>query len=279
VAEGGGIEGLIDTEAGGGETDNALAGADAVALAVATDSAKHHPELARKAGEYLEDQRALVRLQIKHFEEERVLAIAAAKRKRYAERIRNGLATFAACVVGIVALAFVVMVWNAYDDRGLVVEAFSVPPDFAQKGITGKVVAAEVLDQVNLLQTQTHTARPAASFRNNWGDDIKVEIPDTGISIGELSRILHDKLGHATRIEGDVVRTEGGLVVSARIRDEPAMRASGPEPDLAKLVQQVTEQAYGATQPYRYAAYLSEHDRMREAMAAFRALAAIFRWR
>jgi hypothetical protein len=162
--------------------------------------------------------------------------------------------------------------WNAYDDRGLV-EAFSVPPDFAQKGITGKVVAAEVLDHVNLLQTQTHTARPVASFRNNWGDDIKVEIPDTGISIGELSRILHDKLGHATRIEGDVVRTEGGLLVSARIRDEPAMRASGPESDLDKLVQQVTEQAYSATQPYRYAAYLFEHDRMREAVTAFRALA------
>jgi hypothetical protein len=83
-------------------------------------------------------------LQVKHFDEDRCLAIAAAKRKRYSDRIRNGLATFLAGVAGAALISLSVMVWNAYRDHGLVIEAFSVPQDFAAQGISGRVVASEL---------------------------------------------------------------------------------------------------------------------------------------
>lgn len=76
-----------------------VAGADAIALAIAMDTAKHDPELARKAGNYLEEQHALVRLQAKYFDEERRLAIAAAERKRLSDRLRNGFMLFVALLV------------------------------------------------------------------------------------------------------------------------------------------------------------------------------------
>jgi hypothetical protein len=82
---------LLGEEKEGAEAEPVVAGSDAVALAVAMDAARYDPELARKAGNYLDEQHLLVKLQAKHFDEERRLAIAAAKRKRYADRIRGGL--------------------------------------------------------------------------------------------------------------------------------------------------------------------------------------------
>ena len=264
---------VLGEEKEGAEAEPVVAGSDAVALAVAMDAARYDPELARKAGNYLDEHHLLVTLQAKHFDEERRLAIAAAKRKRYADRIRNGLATFVAGVAGIVVIAAGVMVWNARNDHGLVVEAFSVPPDFEARGITGRVVAAEVLDRINTLPSQTRISRPEGSYRNNWGDDIKVEIPNTGISIGELARILHDKLGHATRIEGNVTRTATGLSVAARIHDSRAIKVVGPEPNLDDLINKVAEQAYASTQPYRYGNLLFNDRRYSEALTIFRGLA------
>ena len=84
MAEKGFVEQTLGEETEGREAAEAGPAADPVAVAVAMDQAKFDPELARQASGYLEDQRALVRLQLKHFDEERRLAIDAARRKRYA---------------------------------------------------------------------------------------------------------------------------------------------------------------------------------------------------
>ncbi|MEI9932471.1 MAG: hypothetical protein WDM89_18520 [Rhizomicrobium sp.] len=65
-----------------------------------------------------------------------------------------------------------------------------MPPDLANSGLTGQAAAAKLQDKLSAMQAATGSARPAASYSNNWGNDIKVEIPDTGVSIGEVYRYL-----------------------------------------------------------------------------------------
>ncbi len=83
-----------------------------------------------------------------------------------------------------------IMVWSAAHADGLVIESFSVPPDMAQRGLTGQVVAGEILDRLSEIQAATISTRTGKSYASAWGDDIKVEIPDTGISIGDAYRFL-----------------------------------------------------------------------------------------
>jgi hypothetical protein len=82
------------------------------------------------------------------------------------------------------------MLWNAARSDGLIIESFSVPPDMAAKGMTGQVVASQMLDQLTAMQNVTRASRSARSYANNRSDDIKVEIPDTGMSVGEAYRFL-----------------------------------------------------------------------------------------
>ncbi|MGD0189976.1 MAG: hypothetical protein ABSD74_04465 [Rhizomicrobium sp.] len=200
-------------ESGGG---SARAGVDPFAAAVAMVGADRDPDLSRKAGAYLDEHRELVRLQVKHFHEEHRLASQAARRKRYADRIRNGLITVLAIVILGAAGLFALMVYDAMNDHGLVVEPFSVPPDIAANGLTGEVVASRFLDRLNALQAATESERPADTYQNNWGSQLKVEIPETGISLGELQDILREKLGHVTHITGEVLRTPSGISITAR---------------------------------------------------------------
>ena len=66
------------------------------------------------------------------------------------------LLRLATLCVGIAAAAAIgLMVWDARHSNGLLIEPFSVPPDLAQRGLTGQVVAARLLDRLNDLQTQT----------------------------------------------------------------------------------------------------------------------------
>ena len=115
--------------------------------------------------------------------------------------------TFEFALAGI-ALAIViglgVAVWSAAHDNSLVIDAFSVPPDLAARGLTGHAIAAQVQDQLTGMQKLTGSARPANSYANNWGGDIKVQIPDTGVSIGEFYRMLVLWFGDQTHVTGEV---------------------------------------------------------------------------
>ncbi len=142
-----------------------------------------------------------------------------------------------------------------------------MPPDLAQRGLTGQVVAKQVLDKLTEMQALTQTMRAAGSYKNNWGAELKVEIPETGVSLGELRQYLHAWLGHETHVTGEVVHTAGGLTVTARAEDGAAKSSSGSDAAIDTLIRQSAESVYEQTQPYRFAMYLAQQKRLPEAMA------------
>jgi hypothetical protein len=171
----------------------------------------------------------------------------------------------AAAVVAAIAIFIGASVWSAMHDNGVVIEAFDVPADFAQRGLTGKMVASQLLDRLQAMQAATVSSRPGATYANNWGDDIAVQIPETGISVADFNRYLHRWLGSQTVITGELYRTANGISVTTRFGNANATYEGG-ETDLGKLLQKSAEAVYAQTQPYRFAEFLLAHDRAPEAM-------------
>src|SRR5206468_9321360 len=113
---------------------------------------------------------------------------------------------------------------------------------------------------------------------NNWGDDIKVQIPSTGISIGEFNTYLHEWLGNRTHILGEVFRSPAGVSVTARVSGDAGVTVEGKASDLAALIQKMAEAVYENTQPYRYGQYeLRRGHRMLEPGANEKAQAVFMR--
>jgi tetratricopeptide (TPR) repeat protein len=225
-----------------------------------------------KADAFLDEQRALaleqkqlVRLQAEELEHE-------LKLRHWSLRVRHlsdvlklvfevSLALVVVAILGLIGTAL----WYAHEDDGVVIDAFSVPPDMTAKGLNGQVVAGKLQGRLIALQNATYSFRAPSSYANNWGSDIKVEIPDTGVSIGEIYRFLASWLGHQTHITGEVYRTASGIAVSAHVGNDDSAVFTGSDAELGDLIKKAAESVYRTTQPYRYAIHLVESGRLAEA--------------
>lgn len=227
-----------------------------------------------RADQFLDEHTRLARMQREQMEEENATRRRLLRLEHASALFKLALEVAVAIVVILIAAGLSAAVWSAASDNGLIVESFSVPPDLAGRGVTGDVVAQKLLDRLSALQDQTQSNRASSSYANNWGSDIKLQIPDTGVSIGEFNRSLHAWLGHQTRITGEIYRTPLGLSITARAGNAAGPTYTGSDAELDELMQKAAESVYRATQPYRYAVYLANVGRTKEAEALYQQLIA-----
>jgi tetratricopeptide (TPR) repeat protein len=275
MTESGGVSGILgaDPEAAaeGSVPETAL---DPTAAALAAEAAKSDPELAQEATAYFRTQRHLVEVQTEHLHEQRAVNLSLLKLKRSRERLKYGLQVFVILVATVIGIGALLLIRNAIEAHGVVIEAFQVPPDLAQRGLTGEVVAKEVLDELADLTAETsiRSARPANSYSSSWGHELKVEIPETGVSFGELSLYLHEALGHESHISGEIHETATGITVTVRAGEEPARSISGRTEEVDQLIRKAAEAIYEQTQPFRYSNYLQFHGRDDERLVIIKRL-------
>ena len=172
-----------------------------------------------------------------------------------------------------VVLGFLWMVASARRDRGLVIQAFSVPPDLAARGLTGETIAANLADKLAEIDRTARSFRSPKTMTVNWGNDVRIQIPETGVSIGEVDAFLRRMLGQQTVIGGSVFRSPGGLRLTVRAGGSGAVEQVGSDATLEPMVQKAAEGVFEKTQPYRYSKYLEFTGRKTEAMRVARTLA------
>jgi tetratricopeptide (TPR) repeat protein len=251
------------------ETPSAEA-ADPVAVSLALAGASR-----AKADAFLDDQHALIadqraflRDQRQHLHEQLKQIHLDVWEKRLGVLLR-----VATAFIGVaIAAAMAWLVWNAANSNALVIDAFAVPPDLAAKGLSGPVVAAKLSDKIVRMQAQTASNRPPRSYANSLADGLKLEIPETGVSLSELDNFLREQLGHDQHIRGELVQVEKGVALTARVGSDGSATVTGAEADMDALLQRLAEQIYRITQPYRYAYWVQAHGRVEEGVALLKAL-------
>ena len=245
--------------------ESSVGGVDPVAIGLALAGASRG-----KADAFLDEQRAFIKDQRHHLHEQLTQLRLGIWEKRLGVLLR-----LATAVIGLaVAAGLAFMLWDAAHSTGLLIEPFSVPPELAAKGLTGEVVATKVLDRLMLMQSLTSSQRAPRSYANSWDEKgIKLDVPETGVSLGELDAFLRQKLGNDTHVTGEVVRTASGVSLTARAGVNVADSVAGPEEDMDALVQRLAESVYRMTQPYRYSVYLATHGRMADAIPVLMPLA------
>ena len=256
------------------EAAEALEPTSAAAVALALGRAgKGDKGFDEEARGFLQRQSRLIDLQTEHLHEQRELMLSRLRLGRWKDRASLALQAMTAIVGLAVVVAIAVMAWRAHDDHSLVVEPFSTPPDLAQQGLGGQAFASLLLDRLADMDAKAQAVRAAGSYANSWREDAKVEIPETGVSIGELDRFLRGALGDETRVSGEVFRRAGQVVVSVRASGQPSVSVAGADADLDGIVQRTAEAVYGQTQPYRYSKFLEYQGRTAEARAVAQRLA------
>jgi tetratricopeptide (TPR) repeat protein len=254
------------------EATEALARADGFASAVAAKLAGNDPGVARRTEEFLNDQSQLLRVQKKLIEEEHALRMAHLRNQLRGLRLRLAFQLFIALAATVIGAGVLVMLRDAFASREVVVEPFDAPPALAAHGTTGKVIAAGLLDELRRLQSATRTAASKRNLSNAWTGEIRLAVPEAGISFSELSRILRTRFGHDLHIEGEVVDTSAGaLALTVRGDGVAPSTFVGTTTDLGKLTREAAEYVYAQSEPVLWAYYLLNLGRNEEAVRFSRA--------
>jgi hypothetical protein len=269
MAEGGFLKRFFGSEEGEEGEPEGLAGElDPAAAAAAMPLAGRDADLAREAAAYFRRQAHLVDIQTEHLHEQRAVQLSHLKLRRFTDRLRAGTQLFIILVATVLGLGALSMLYDAFTSRSVVVESFKAPAALAGRGVTGEVVASDVLDGLQKLQLATRGTQKSLNTRGAWASDIKIEVPETGVSIGEIDRLLHARFGHDLHIDGDLTETDAdGLALTVRGDAVPAATFTGAAGELDKLSTQAAEYVYGRSQPIQYAVYLAASGRDKEALS------------
>jgi tetratricopeptide (TPR) repeat protein len=215
------------------------------------------PQVARDASILVQKHAHLLDVQAQQLEKEH---------RNWQRALGNWMGIVSRCcvafLVALLAMAAILMTWKAASSRGVVIDAFEAPQDLATHGLTGKVLAAGLLDVLRRIQANTRSSAEGRVLSNAWTGEIAIEIPETGISIGEVERLLKGRLGHEQHIGGDLVEeADGSLALTVRGTGILPRTFTAEARNRNKLLTQAGEYVYSQSQPGLWAAYLSNNNR------------------
>ena len=269
MAEGllGGVVGGEKEKDGPERGAEAPAGAEAFAAAIAAIASRQDPGVARKTETFLDKQSRLLDIQAHHLEDEHELRISQMRHQRLSLRLRIAFQVLAALIASVVGLGLAWMLHDAFTSHNVVVEPFDSPPAAVARGLTANVVAGQFLNELTRMQAATGSG-PRRVVTSAWSGEIKLAIPETGLSLGEISRLLKARLGHDLHVEGALVQVNDG-VLALTIRGDGLLPKtfSGGIGDLDKLTTKAAEYVYSESLPASYVYYLTNVSRFKEAIA------------
>jgi tetratricopeptide (TPR) repeat protein len=264
-------EGLIGGVLGGEAEEKATSsktGPEPFAAAVAANIANLSPEVAAKTAAFFDKQIEVLEVQRKTLEAEHEFFEVEWGPRLLGIRLKVGFQIFVVVVATAIGVGATITIRDAVTSRRVVIEPFDAPPALAVRGLSGKVIAGGLLDELSRLQDATRSSSAARDLSGAWTSNIKLDVPETGVSISEISRLLRERFGHDVHIDGDLIETEtGGLALTVRGNSVPPKTFSTPATELGKLTVKAAEYVYSKSQPARWGTYLVNMQRYEEAIA------------
>ena len=234
----------------------------------------------------MSEQTALLKVQTTQIRDEHALRLAnlryqgrLLRGQRIAQTLRIGFQVFVGLAGTVVGASVVLFLHDAISSHQLIVDAFESPPTLLAQGLSGTVVAQGVLDELARLQDATHSSiLEKRDLSNAWANEIKIEVPESGVSLTELSNFFKARFGHDVHIGGDLILSDaGGVELTVRATNVASKTfSSTSRNDIAKLQIEAAQYLFSEAMPVMWATYLCVPGHYKEAIEfASRRLASV----
>ncbi len=228
-----------------------------------------HGPMDPRAGAYLEEQTRLARQQAENLREQNAFELSHLRWRRFNDQMKGALQIMAVALGALLVAGIGAAVWNASQAEGLVVDSFTAPPDYVARGMGGDALAADLTHRIQAIRTLAINNSIASSSEVSEGrDDVKVDIPETGVSLGEVWRMLRAWLGHEQHVSGSLREIQDGtLVLNAAFSDGAVVSETGKPTDLDAMETRAAEEIFAHVDPTNIVIYFWTEGRAKEAMA------------
>ena len=213
-------------------------------------------------------QRALTDLQIENLRDIDEYEVSHLRWRRFSDRTRGALQILLVALGTVLVVAIAAAVWNASEADGLVVDSFSAPADFAARGIGGDVLANDLTARLRTARgiVNGYAFSSTSDVSKSGEGEVRVEIPETGISLTELWRFLRAWLGHEQHVSGSLRELPDGLLaLNAQLGANEPIEVTGQANDLPALEQKLAERIFRQFDPINAVLYLMAANRNADA--------------
>ncbi|HWY63790.1 MAG TPA: hypothetical protein VNX61_01165, partial [Rhizomicrobium sp.] len=248
------------------EAEATAPGPDPAALALALGAASQ-----AEADAFLKRQGRVAELLARKLEHEEHFEHSHLRWRRLDDQMKGAMRILLVAVGALLVGAIFAAMWGASQAEGLVVDAFSVPPAFAASGVTADVLSDDLTTRFAAIRdfTNDHSLARSQDVSQDRNQDIKVEIPETGISLTQAWRYLKSWLGHERRLTGDLRGMgDGKIALTVALDGRDAFVLQGAARELDRLEDQAAEKVFAEVDPTNYVLYLSGKGRFADALAA-----------
>lgn len=252
------------------------------------DPGARDPQSPERNARYLDEQIALAEAQREQLKRDQELhdlnkenlklqsqTLRAQHRQLGAQRLHDRIRTVYQSALSLVALLVLAVItyaiYSAANDQSVVVNQFQVPPAFAAQGNSGTVIANDFLDQLQSLQAASRSSQAAKVLQDAWSNNIQLQVPDVHVSLGDISRTLHQWLGHEIQINGDLVQQGNNITLTVRGTGFAAKTFTGTPDTLPTLINNAADYVYGQAEPYLFAVYMEENGQDAQAIQLLQA--------
>jgi tetratricopeptide (TPR) repeat protein len=181
--------------------------------------------------------------------------------------------------VMLVAVLGAVM-WSAWQSRSIVVDLV-VPPPLLPEKVTEETLARTVAGRIRYLRASTtgaeRSSAPSGRTRavlpdTDWVDDLSIEIPQIGISIGDAHKALRRLIGDDRHVKAVILGSGGtprelDLLVDGKASVHPLT-------DQARMADETAEAIYSQIDPLSHVFHvLDDQERRKDGFESLRTLA------
>ncbi|HEX2591007.1 MAG TPA: hypothetical protein VHL34_05905 [Rhizomicrobium sp.] len=226
---------------------------------------------ASTADAYLLEQTRLARLQSEGLIEQNAFELSHLRWRRFNDQMKGAMQIMIVVVGAAAVAAMGAAVWSASHADGLVVDTFAVSPSFAQAGMGGDVIADDLTTRVAVVRdfANAHSIAHSKDVKNEHDEEIRVEIPDTGVSLADVMRTLRAALGHERHLSGNLRSlSDGKIALTVSLDGTNAATFTGAPTELDALEQRAAEHVFQRVDPSNYVLYLAGKGRLQEGLAA-----------
>ncbi len=223
-----------------------------------------------KADAYLDQQTELAKLQKESLLEQNAFELSHLRWRRFNDQMKGAMQIMAVLIGVLFVVVIAAAMWNASRAEGMVVESFSVPPQFAAAGIAGDVVADDLTQKISAIRdfSNANSLASATAVSQDRAQQVKVEIPDTGVSLAEAWHYLRSWLGHERHLDGNIRQLpDGRITLTVSLGSADTFAFSGKPEELAALEDQAAERVFAVVEPVNYVLFLNAKGRAAETLA------------
>ena len=179
--------------------------------------------------------------------------------------LRNAIIAFGVLAAMLVLLAL--CHHEAYRQT-LNIAEFDVPERLAERGITGKVVARALFDEL-IKRRRTVSTLDAGDVKEGWtAHASEVAIPETHFTLQAVFRYLRELTGNELVVDGEMLLDEDEVTLKARVAGHPPREVHGRLADWQSLLGDLADYVYDTTQPAVLASYRGATANSPEEVAA-----------